>query len=143
MTALLIPFGCIILGILFLVVAYNNDKKYKTLLKTGKEVEGVVFDMDNSDSTGIDGSDSLAYPIIRFVTHKQEWITKKADFSYSGLKPGDKLNIIYDPENPANFTIKSTIVSLMPILLMIIGTLAIIVGIVLLLFPQLLTTSRQ
>lgn len=134
----MIPFVCIAIGVAFLIAAVSLDKKYKALLKTGKEVEGVVFDMDSSDNTGIDGSDSLAYPIIRFVTHKQEWITKKADFSYSGLKPGDKLNIIYDPENPTNFTIKSTVVSLLPILLMIIGALAIIAGITLLFFPELL-----
>jgi hypothetical protein len=62
------------------------------------------------DSEKSKNSDSnLQYPIIRFQTRKNKWITKAVDsgISTSTYKQGDKINVIYNPDKPEEFMIES------------------------------------
>jgi hypothetical protein len=71
----------------------------------------------------------LYYPVVRFLTDKQEWITQELNTGYSpAKKEGTKLEIIYDPNDPQSIQINSAFQ------LKILPRLLIIAGIVLLLF---------
>jgi hypothetical protein len=97
------------------------------LLKTGKPSEGIVFDFvysDNSDS-------NVRYPIIRFVTSDQQWITEK--YNFSGLpgsfKKGQKVNVLYNPDDPKEFIIKSNATTAAPVFIFMLAVLIIAFGI--------------
>lgn len=122
----------IVIGIAFIAGGNLRDKKYKKLLKTGKQADGVIFELATTHQGNID------YPVIRFVTDKQEWITKTADIALSSFKEGDKVTVLYNPANPDDFTIKSATSSLINPLFIIIGALLVVAGIAVFLFPRLM-----
>lgn len=67
------------------------------------------------------------YPVICFVTDKQEWITKKA--TVSGVyQPGDKLTVVYYPDNPSEFFIRSGNTYTVIIIMILAGILFLDVG---------------
>ncbi len=68
-------------------------------------------------------------PVIRFVTNKQEWITKTSNMSLPSAKKGDKVTVIYDPENPQNFVVKTSYTNLFVAIFTIGGILAILAGV--------------
>jgi hypothetical protein len=64
-------------------------------LKNGKRAEAVIF------SNYYDGD--AYYPVIRFLTDKQEWITHQLDIGHLPKKrEGKKLQVVYDPEDPTD-----------------------------------------
>ena len=70
-------------------------------------MEGVVFDLVSSN----DGSDSLDYPVIRFVTTDKTmtWITEKYEMSMPAFTTkGKKVRVIYNADNPKEFIIKTS-----------------------------------
>jgi len=80
-------------------------QKGSHLLKHGKKAQAVVFsnNFEASDNGGV------YYPVVRFLTDKQEWITQELNFGTNPKKPeGTKLQVIYDPENPTEVQIDST-----------------------------------
>lgn len=71
----------------------------------GKKAKAVIF-KNNVKRSGPDGD--LYYPVVRFTTDEQEWITQELSIGYSPAKPeGMKLEVIYDPENPTIVEINS------------------------------------
>ena len=52
---------------------------------------------------------NAGYPIIRFLTKENDWITEKSNIgTIPGLyKNGEKLIIVYENGNPKNFYIKN------------------------------------
>lgn len=94
-------------------IFYKSNNK--NLEKTGERCEGIIFKLDYSNSFGSDTNSSSTKDkiTVRFVTNKkEEWITEdlKTDFmiSYTGqYKEGDKVAVIYNPENPSEFTIET------------------------------------
>lgn len=79
--------GPVIAGILcFYWFSKKNDRSAR-LKKNGITTEGIVFDITTRAASGFfvnvstnrDWDDSIrsAYPIIRFTTEKQEWVTKE------------------------------------------------------------------
>jgi hypothetical protein len=67
---------------------------------------------------------------VRFLTDKQERITQKLSIGYSpAKKEGIKLKVIYDPENPTNVEINSTLqLELLPRLFVALGIGGLIFG---------------
>jgi hypothetical protein len=102
MIAFLIAF---FLGTCFIAISSKVQSKYKLLSEIGEKSEGIVFDSEKSKNS----DSNLQYPIIRFQTRKNEWITKAVDsgISTSTYKQGDKINVIYNPDKPEEFMIES------------------------------------
>jgi hypothetical protein len=124
-------------GAFLAVLSFGKWTEYKKMLVTGKRVEGVVFDMENTmDITSIafdDGSSAgnrLHYPIIRYVTLEKEWVTKKYSIGSnpSPYNIGDTVKIIYDTNDIEHFIIDDNQSRFTWPLVMIIG-IALIVGV--------------
>ena len=79
-------------------------RKRQRLLSGGVAVEGVVFDIASSINNGSSNSTSN-YPVIRFVTLEEEWITQTYNTSYPEfiLKRGQKVEVFYNPDKPSDF----------------------------------------
>ncbi len=93
----------LLMGIVFIVGSSVMKKKKRKILENGIETEGVIFQMSNDGSFNND-----SYPIIRFITKKQEWITEQYDVSGPFLnKPGKKITVVYNPDNPKEFVVKT------------------------------------
>jgi len=109
--------GLLILGAIFW-------QRGNHLLKNGKPVQAIVF--SNEIDTDSDGLNTY-YPVVRFLTDKQEWITQKLNIGYSPKKrEGTKLQVICDPENPTDVQINSMLVlKILPIAGMVVGVIGI------------------
>lgn len=115
------------IGIVLLYVAIRFRLNTQKIAKKGIETEGVVFDIVPSKNI-----DSKAnYPLIRFVTSEKEWITEEYNISamFGFFKKGQKVTIVYNPDNTREFVVKSPITSVVPILVMILGILILATGI--------------
>lgn len=111
------------IAVIILVVGVVQLVQYNRLRRTGTEAEGVVFDVETDTQNGA----TSYYPVIRFVTDKQEWITKKA--TVSGVyKPGDKVTVVYHPDNPSEFFIRSGNTYTVIIIIILAGILFLAVG---------------
>src|SRR5882757_5441527 len=76
-------------------------QKGNHLLTTGKKAEAIIF--KNHYKRGSDIEFDAYYPVVRFLTDKQEWITQELSIGYSpAKKEGTKLKVIYDPDDPTN-----------------------------------------
>lgn len=103
----------IAIGIALSYVGFKLQSKVKRIAKNGIQTEGVVFDTVQSSNI-----ESMAkYPIIRFVTLEKEWITETYNISTVPglLKKGQKITVIYNPDNPKEFFVKSVVTSLAPV----------------------------
>ncbi|MBN8721261.1 MAG: DUF3592 domain-containing protein [Sediminibacterium magnilacihabitans] len=122
--------GLILLAFaIFLVLAaIVTLTKYKKISNSGVEVEGIVFDLESSSTTN---SPTLTFPVIRFLTKKNEWITQKASVSIipGSYKKGQKITVVYQIDKPTVFFIKSNWTNAVLALMIIIGLTITILGI--------------
>ena len=88
--------------------------KTENLVKTGERCEGIIFKLEYSNSFGSDTTNPTTKNkiTVRFVTNKKEWITEdlNTDFIISFIgqyKEGEKVAVIYNPDNPSEFTIET------------------------------------
>lgn len=97
----------IALAITVIVIAIITLNKYKKISATGVEAEGIVFEVESSSSSV--NTTTLTYPIVRFLTSKNEWITQKASVSIvpGTYKKGQKITVVYLEDKPTEFFIKS------------------------------------
>jgi len=118
------------IGVAFIYAGIFQQRKRGRLLGIGIKVDGVVFELVKGSSTK---NSTFYYPVIRFLTMEKEWVTQKYDIGGSSnvYHEGDKLKVIYDPENPLNFTVDDTRAK-------IAGPLFKVIGIVILSFELLL-----
>lgn len=83
-------------------------QKVKHLTQHGKKVKAVIFKSIYKSSSPQSGG--MYYPVVRFKTEQEVWITKELEIGTSWKKEdGTKLEVWYDPEDPENFTINSTL----------------------------------
>lgn len=122
------------IGIALFYVAFKFRINTKNIAKNGEQAEGVVFDIVESDNI----KSQAKYPIIRFVTSKKEWITEQYNIStLPGLfKKGQKVTIVYNPDNPKEFFVKSAITSIAPILAIALAIVILAAGVYKLLHIQ-------
>jgi len=97
-----------------MIIPLFYKPKTESLEKTGERCEGIIFKLGYSNSLGSDAGGSVVKDkiTVRFVTNKKEWITEdlNIDFmiAYTGqYKEGEKVEVIYNPENPSEFTIET------------------------------------
>lgn len=114
------------IGILLIIIATIVLSKFNKIKKKGIVTEGVVFDLESSTNA----NNLITYPIIRFATQKNEWITEpyKIGIFPGFYKKGSKVSIIYDPQSPASFFINSSSSHLIPKVILIVGLIIIIFG---------------
>lgn len=108
------PYVFLFIGIVAMILALFYKSKFEKLEKTGERCEGIIFKMDYANSFDSDttSSDTKNKITVRFVTNKKEWITEDLDtdltISFTGqYKEGEKVAVIYNPENPSEFTIET------------------------------------
>ena len=118
---LAISIGAIAIGI-------HLWQKTNHLLTSGKKAKAEIFKNNYSSSAGFGG---MYYPVVRFLTDKQEWITQELSIGYSpAKKEGTKLEVIYDPDDPTNVEINSTFqLEVLPRILVIIGVFGLVFGV--------------
>jgi len=116
------------LSSILVVVGIILWKKGNRLLVKGKKSEAIIF--KNNYSPDSEGG-GVYYPVIRFLTDKQEWITKELSIGYFPPKRvGKKFEVIYDPNNPTDVEINSVMqLEIIPRLLVSLGVAGFVFGI--------------
>jgi len=109
-----LPYILILAGLLIICIAVFSKSSAKRLAITGEYCEGIIFKLGYKEGNDFNRSDSITKDkiTVRFVTKKQEWITEDlhTDFmiTWPGqFKEGQKVQVIYDPDNPSDFTISN------------------------------------
>jgi hypothetical protein len=114
------------LGIAFIIVAMTLLTKRNRIIQNGIEVEGVIFDFEISNFSN---TNNMKYPIIRFVTKENSWITKTANYSQPFLKRGQKITVVYIKDNPEEFIFKTSFdVSKLAYLFLVLGIIILLIG---------------
>jgi hypothetical protein len=117
------------LGAIFTVVSAVLHDRSKKLRKTGIKVEGIVFSIEHevrsNDSMG------LYYPVIRYVTLQDEWITKRYNVGSrpSSYSEGDTVTVIYDPNDTSVFMLNDSVSKIAPLAGIILGLIMIIAAV--------------
>ena len=109
-----------------IIVVLNASRKQNKIKKTGLITEGIVFELSNDSSSSF----NVRYPVIRFLTLNEQWITEAANIGISPgfYKKGQKVTVIYDPNDPKQFIIDSKIGSRIIYAIIIFGSLLILFG---------------
>lgn len=118
----------IIISLAVIVIAIIALSKYKKISTNGIEADAIIFDIESSPATG---DTTITFPIVRFVTEKNEWITQKAAVSiipYS-YKKGQSVVVVYSKDKPTDFFIKSNWTNGILIAMIIIGLALITYGV--------------
>jgi hypothetical protein len=93
----------LIFGLAFLMISLIFLFKLKKISRNGIKTEGVVFDVEYKKNY------KFPYPVIRFLTTENVWITQSPDFWASSRSPniGDSVNVTYNADDPTDFVIES------------------------------------
>ncbi len=114
----------LVLAILFLIIGARLWQKGNHLLPNGKSADAIVFS-NNRNNKG------MSYPVVRFLTHNQEWITKELSIGYNpAKKEGTKIRVIYDPDDTGVVEIHSRFqLEILPRIFVVIGLCGFLLGI--------------
>lgn len=112
---------------IFILVGAKLWQRGNHLIHNGKKAKAVIF-KNNFKRSGSDGG--MYYPVVRFTTESNEWITQELNIGYSPAKPeGTKLEVIYDPDDPTNVDINGTFqLEVLPRLFVAIGLVGFILS---------------
>lgn len=117
----------IIGGILAILIGINTiPAKKKRLLKEGEETDGVISEI--VEATGDEVTEY--FPVIRFITKRDQIVEKIVpDLLISGVvQEGAKVKVIYHPDHPEEFVVKSSRAIWIARLLTVIGLVALAAG---------------
>ncbi len=116
----------IAISLVLFYAAFAFRQKAKNLSGKGIEAEGVVFDIVEGDTTRSLGR----YPVIRFLTSQKEWITQEYNIGISPnlFKKGQKVSVLYNPDDPKEFIIKSASTTVVPIVAIILALILLGIG---------------
>ena len=117
----------ILASIAIFYIGFKFRLKARKILLNGVEVKGTVFDIVGSGIT----SSLSRYPIVRFLTKENVWITQEYDISttFNFLKKGQEVTVLYNPDAPNEFFIKTTSNNIVPILTIMIGIIVLSIGV--------------
>jgi Protein of unknown function (DUF3592) len=122
-----------IIGAVLLYLAFRIRRKVKKIARTGIHAEGTVIDLVD---VNISKDIVPQFPVIRFVTLKGEGVTEQYNISAPSLpKKGQKVDIVYNPENPKEFFINTKTTTKAPKVLIILAIVCFAVGIYKFLVP--------
>lgn len=105
------PMLFVVVGLIALLIPIIKRDSALKLKESGVKAEGIIYkqEIDSRNNSDFENSSSsMDKVIVRFVTKDSEWITSeiKQPFAlfFSGqYKPGDKVDIYYDPKKPTDF----------------------------------------
>ncbi|MEM7296913.1 MAG: DUF3592 domain-containing protein [Bacteroidota bacterium] len=97
------------------------------LVNSGKIAEGIVF---ANNYKGGGSNRGLYFPVVRFLTDKNEWITQELIIGQNPpMREGKKITVVYDPDDPTLVDIKSSLrQELLPRLLVALGLSGVVIG---------------
>ena len=99
----------------------------RQIKKTGIAVEGVIFALEdgpnNSGSTDNFAGRQARFPVVRFVTEEQKWITKAAKIGTTAYKPGTIVRVVYQKDDPERFFIDDLTNRILPVLFFVLSGL--------------------
>jgi hypothetical protein len=89
-------------------------------MRKGKRTKAIVF-KNNFKRSGSSGG--VYYPVVRFTTETNEWITQELSIGYFPAKAeGTQIEVIYDPGAPSHVEINTPFqLEIFPRLLVVIG----------------------
>lgn len=115
-----------IVSVIPLLIGIKFWQKGDYLTENGEKTEAIIF--KNNFKWSSDGG--MYYPVVRFTTNENEWITQELSIGYRPAKPeGIKLEVIYDPTEPTNVAINSVFqLKALPIIFITIGVVGFVCG---------------
>ncbi len=115
------------LTVCFLLMKPGN----KRLKKIGEKTPGTIVDFEKTAGT----NDSNIYPVVSFTTSRNELfkLVSPDGFLPARVKLGKKVSVIYNPQDPTDFTILLSNQQLMYITLLACAITFTIAGVILLL----------
>lgn len=125
----------IIGGLAMILIALSTiSAKSRRLFKIGETVEGIITEIVTATGDEV----TEYFPVIKFYTRNKQMVHKVVtDVIISGvLEAGKRLTIIYDPEDPEIFTVKSVRSIWIARILIAVGTCTIFFGTYLLLVEE-------
>jgi len=107
MEDIFVPIVFLVVGTVAIYVALQLMDKRKVLVQDGVETDGIINGFETTN--GINNM-SASYPIIRFQTKEKKLIEQKASIAPPRflLKEGQKVIVIYNPDNPTEYIFKTT-----------------------------------
>jgi hypothetical protein len=111
----------LLISTILLIIGVILWQKGNHLVDYGKKATATIF-KNNYDGSGSNGG--VYYPVVRFLTDRQQWITQQLNIGFSpAKKEGTKLEVVYDPEDPTNVQINSFfLLQILPRLLVALGS---------------------
>ncbi|MES1159923.1 MAG: DUF3592 domain-containing protein [Bacteroidota bacterium] len=108
-----LPYILISAGILMMIIPFFKKSNPEELAKKGERCDGIIFKVvyeRTLSNGGTAGEDTIT---VRFVTQKQEWITENLDTDdmilWTGkYKEGQKVRVVYNPDNPTEFMLENS-----------------------------------
>jgi hypothetical protein len=116
-----------IIPAVFIVIGVVFWRRASYLQENGKKADATIIDSVFERS----GDGGSYYPVVRFLTDKQQWVVKQLDVGYNfPKKKGTRVEVVYDPEEPTNVLINSVyVLAIMPRVFVCIGVVGFILGI--------------
>ncbi|MBI3218671.1 MAG: DUF3592 domain-containing protein [Bacteroidetes bacterium] len=116
------------ISLVLIVVGVLLWQKGNHLLATGKKAKAIIF--KNNYNAGVGRGGGTYYPVVRFLTDKQEWITQELSVGYNpAIEEGTELEVIYDPHDPTTVEINSSFqLEVLPRLLFVLGVCGLVFG---------------
>jgi hypothetical protein len=133
----------LVIGLVMLILAINTFLRYKKVSRIGITTEGIVE--ATVDDANIGSASRYRYPVIRFTTGDGTSITRtyKVGTPRNTYQQGSKVSIVYDPNNPTDFFIKSSFSTNGLIVLAVFSIFILIIGILLYLHIKLPFASQN
>lgn len=102
-------------------------QKSSSLISHGKKAKAVVF---RNNYKGVHNEQGLYFPVVRFLTDKQEWVTQELSIGQNPpMEEGKQVQVIYDPEDPSEVEINTIFrLEILPRFLVAVGLCGVIIG---------------
>jgi hypothetical protein len=109
----------IVIALIVFLLAIKLLLDIRKISNNGTEVKGVIFDVESVDAN----QNSVIFPIVRFVTKENIWITKSCMIGTipNLYKKGKEVIVVYQINEPNNFFIKDNFIYLIPMTMLAIG----------------------
>jgi hypothetical protein len=97
-----------VIAIAFITIGLIHLEKGNRLKKKGKKAKAIIF--ANNYKILRPGKRGIYYPVVRFVTEDNEWITQELSFGQNPAIPeGKEVEVFYDPTKPQEVVINSNL----------------------------------
>jgi Protein of unknown function (DUF3592) len=108
---LLIPFLLSVVGAVFLILGIRSFVRTRRFVSRALSATGTVTDVKirTSTSHSSEGSRIRRYPVVRFRTQDGRTVETESETGTSSFsrRPGERVEVLYDPLRPEEARIKS------------------------------------